>query len=332
MLNVHSEIDMIADYSDPHAFLFGALRKTILSRDEFNRYGENYYFSEDKLVAMKTIQRCDMSMVEFIPEFHKDSIELTRPTDLFGVDSLVGYNFKELFLQILKNVEAQLDYSPKFIGSNQNDVLEFLPVLFKAFPDTKFISTIRDPRAGLNSILRRKPILSKEEILFTIQQWRKFVAFAYILQPDFITSYEQTVLEPEETLLKVCDYLELDYDSNMIDSANFIDAERGEKSLDTGIYTNTLDGWKNELQPKYVEIIEFMCGKEMESLGYKLTYDQTKPLGKEAATIFSSTQDLENEMLRHHIGTLNPNDVDPKVLEKHFLFKEVLKILNDKGV
>jgi hypothetical protein len=89
--------------------------------------------------------------------------------------------------------------------------------------------------------------------------------------------YENLILETEVGAKKICNFLNIDYDENMINPENYLDGN----GMGNEWYSNStlkkvnfvnkkaIDSWKQNLDYELIGVLEYLCQKELESLGYQ---------------------------------------------------------------
>ena len=161
---------------------------------------------------------------------------------------------------------------------------EYLPALARAFPAMRFVMPVRDVRAicaSQNSAGGRGR--GKRPLLFYVRHWRKSVAFArrYLLREPALhgrvrlVRYEDLVRRPREVLAELCEFLGLAFDPAMVDAGAF-PAEDGSGPWTPnssygpgkGIYTSSLDRWREVLSEDEVATLEALAGPELKRMGY----------------------------------------------------------------
>jgi len=273
MLNVHSQISVPPGDPNPYRRLFQVLRDAIIPEADLTKHTDNfdtYVFAPDQLIHMNRICNAELSRLEFRADGEEAAIrELVHAED--------GESIKTLFDR------AVPQGSTKYSSINQNDIVEFIPTLARAYPAAKFIIQIRDPRAVVNAGYGlRQEVFVGFRLLDIIRQWRKTVAFSVHLKRTLsdqvcVITYENLVNESELSMQTVCTLLDLEYEPGMIDASQFaaLDPFDSDSSwgLQGGILDSRINAWKESgnLSTETVSLIEFLCGPEMRALGYAPT-------------------------------------------------------------
>ena len=325
MLNVHSQISVPSSQPNPYKLLFQALRHSIIPKMELDGTFDTYFFDPDKLIYMNRICNAELSRLEFRAEENAEGMsEIVHAKD--------GETMKTLFSR------AVPQGSEKYASFNQNDIVEFIPILARAYPEAKFIIQIRDPRAVVDAgYSTRQETYIGHRLLEIIRQWRKTVAFSVYLKRTLgkqvcLITYDNLVNESEIAMQIICKFLDLEYESGMIDASQFtaLDEFDSENSwgLQGSILNSRISAWTESetLAPDTLSLVEFMGGPEMRALGYAPTILEPN-WGHIVPFFYNDHQSLANEMLR---STLASSDVvDEKLLREHFLFSEVKTYLKE---
>ena len=357
--------------SDPCLPLFKKLRNQIylINKISFSNDGpsSDFYFSDEKLKIMELIQETDLK-IEFpqedLPELREDlkqRMKLGAPELAPYFGNLNGENFIEIFsncIQTMSEIYKAQDGS--WCGFNDNWVSEYFPLLAKAFPTAKFIGIVRDPRSCITSITKIKPKkpLFVPPIYSFIRSWRKHVDFTIYMQSIplfkdrfYLLQYENVARDPEGEIKKVCDYLDIVFSKEMLDTLKFRPL-RGDKWQtyshfkeelpDQGIYADSIDRWKTFLPSEAIEFIEFACGPELRYLGFNLSCYNSGPLSTKAQAFAESDlndakgwklpmRDIKTEfnddLKRYNI--LKKDGLTTEDIKKNFLFYETYSVLKN---
>jgi hypothetical protein len=170
----------------------------------------------------------------------------------------------------------------KIIGEKDPRNIDYIPKIHKFFPDSKLIHLIRDPREVVLS--RTKAAWSSHRpywmhaLIYKAQITRGIKkARTYFPENYYEMFYEDLVNQPEAELRKLCAFLEIDYDKNMLDfkhSANELIKESEvswkKETLGPLLKKNT-EKWKRELTNQQLFVIETICRKELKQWNYRFS-------------------------------------------------------------
>lgn len=176
-------------------------------------------------------------------------------------------------------VETVVDKNPSYIFR--------INELAKAFPTSKFIIMTRDYRGfALSKIEKAHPDNLIHSFWHQARIWNFwnrhiFKAINKHGERCRLVKYEDLVLEPKQTTEEICSFLNLDFDEKMLEIENFnmekhieIDnfSERKKtkyQDLSKAINTNRTELWKEKLSDKEIAVLDNLCKKYGEKLGYK---------------------------------------------------------------
>lgn len=184
----------------------------------------------------------------------------------------------------------------------------------------KYIYLYRDGRDVAASF--KKAIVGDKHIYHIATQWKKdqvaSLALARSIPPNrlFSLSYESLISDPEATVRRLCDFLQIAYSDTMLNyytsKTSKITAASGEmwSNLEKPIMTTNTGKYLKEFQEDDLEIFELVAGNVLLELGYPLQTDRlNKQLIagynlpgyfndnqslKQAALLSAKQQDLEN--------------------------------------
>ena len=165
-----------------------------------------------------------------------------------------------------------------------------VPLLMDWFPNAKVVHTLRDPRAIFvsqrrqflrDNVDRHYRILRTTEItlgigvfLQVLLNWLRIARLHRQYQKRYPNNYyyvrfEDLVSNPEPTLKKVCEFLEIDFSEDMLNQpvvgSSFVPRE----SETQGVDTSTIDRWRNHLHPLIDKWFVFWCKKYLLEFGYQ---------------------------------------------------------------
>ncbi|NNF57302.1 MAG: sulfotransferase [Rhodothermaceae bacterium] len=149
------------------------------------------------------------------------------------------------------------------------------------FPDALFIHVVRDPRAGVASMMRAP--FCGDDLVFNALNWHKHLTVGRALlersvppERQLTVRYEDLVTDPAAVLRTVCAFLGECYEPEMLrfyaDAPTYMKSEAatGFNAAATGpVSTASLAKWKQQLAPADVAAIETVCRREMRAFGYQ---------------------------------------------------------------
>jgi hypothetical protein len=161
--------------------------------------------------------------------------------------------------------------------------LFYVDYMLEMFPDARFIYVVRDPRAGVASMQRVS--FFPDDVVFNAlnryKHWRAGHRYLNASVPPtqrMTIRYEDLVQAPDETVCRICTFLDEPFEASMLDF--YEDAERymGDeaasnfnKAATTPISSDRIHNWCNRLTPAEVATIQSICTAEMDEFGYEPT-------------------------------------------------------------
>lgn len=356
--------------SDPYLPIFRSLRTAIMRKKINSDFDpdqplDDYYFSSEKIRMMKAIQTSDLDLPITKEELDTIRTQLSARMNLAAKEllpflpALNGSTYFKLFQNGLRLLEKAYDISSaKWVGFNDNWIIEFFPLLARAFPKAKFIVIVRDPRAAMaSSIALRNRDPQLVPLMYSFAHcWRKHAAFAIMLMQNplfksrlFVFRYEDLATDPENIVKKLCQFLKIEYDGSMLNTEKFrpIIGDKWNTYSNfnfskSGIYMDSVARWKNYLEKGTIEFIEFVCEPEMKLFGYD-TVDYKGGLPSSDIMRFllkddkvaqgwrckHESWDIEHsyELFRKQACKIEKELLTPIMIENNFLFKEVLEAI-----
>lgn len=295
ILSVNEDVSLSVD---PYLPLFRQLRNAILLSSESPEVRgavkphaplDDYYFSPIKREMMRVIQRADPS-IQYDRGDHESLLEALAQRMSLSSANLVPYlhmlggaTYAELLTSAIRLIEKAWGAERcRWVGFNENWAIEFFTFLARVFPGARFVIILRDPRAAIASALRARDRARVPHVLSFARHWRKYAAFAVRYQKHALFSgrllfltYERLVMEPEQCVRELTEFLEISFDPEMLNTDKFQSAT-GERwagnshfnPTGRGIYRSSIDAWRGYLPKEVVETIEFICDPEMGLFGY----------------------------------------------------------------
>lgn len=200
---------------------------------------------------------------------------INKPTKIVDIFNL----FVEMEAQKNKN-SFILDHSPSNI--------HFISEIINFVPQSKFIIMIRHPKNYLLSKknMWKRRFLSKNKSIPLIESFRQYSSYnpfiiAYLYNSSYkhvinnanfesslFVKFEDLIQENEKLVKKLCSFLDIDFDKNMLNIKK-IGSSNTEDSSEIGFNENVLNtDNKNELNNTELKIIEYINSSIMDSFGY----------------------------------------------------------------
>jgi len=288
MLHTHDEIVCA---SDPFRPFFNCFRDAV-ARDLGAPVGgfdplDDYFADKTGLAVFEGVQQATLerSFPNWLREELRERIishaEPFSPKITERLDSIQGATFREVYDDLLSHIPAAYgNGAEQWEATKEVWTTEFTPVLARAYPESKFLHVVRDPRAVCASKNVKKN--SKYPWLFLIRQWRKLATLSDLYESRFkdrvcIVRYEDLVQNPRNTVEEICNFLGIVLDEAILDPSNYVDGagdpwlqntsyERSSRSFNI----DSVDKWREVLSGREKMYIEQLSYPEMLILGYEI--------------------------------------------------------------
>ncbi len=159
--------------------------------------------------------------------------------------------------------------------ANRNHVDE----IFARFPDAKLLVTLRDPRAILATqiALEETRKTKRFSVYYVIAHWRVAAKLARRVRagdaPGLLVQFEQLVSEPANTMKDICDYLEVQFDPEVVLTPTKIGEPWGGNSAAqiafSQVSAEPASRWEKELSEDEIGWVEWHCRDLMPEFGYE---------------------------------------------------------------
>jgi Sulfotransferase family len=155
----------------------------------------------------------------------------------------------------------------------------YVPEILGRFPKAKLLVTMRDPRALLAAqiALERTRKTRRFSVYYVVAHWRAAAKLAAKIRnneiPGLVVSYENLALEPKSSMKTVCDYLEINFDPEIVLNPTKVGRPwAGNSAAGTRfaeISTAPVARWRSELREDEVGWVEWHCRDLMPEFGYE---------------------------------------------------------------
>ena len=171
----------------------------------------------------------------------------------------------------LDRIQRWIEKTP----ANRNHVDE----IFARFPNAKFLVILRDPRAILATqiALEKTRQTKRFSVYYVIAHWRAAANLARRVRAGdgrgLFVQFEQLVSEPATVMKKLCDYLEINFDPNVVLQPTKIGEPWGGNSAAqigfSQVSAEPASRWQNELSEDEIGWVEWHCRELMPEFGYE---------------------------------------------------------------
>jgi hypothetical protein len=159
--------------------------------------------------------------------------------------------------------------------ANRNYVSE----IFNRFPKAKLLLTMRDPRALLAAqiALENTRKTRRFSVYYVVAHWRAAAKLARKIRnkeiPGLVVGYEDLALYPSQSMEKVCQYLEIDFDPEIVLNPTKVGRSWAGNSAAgvrfSEISAEPVTRWQGELNEDEIGWVEMHCRDLMSEFGYE---------------------------------------------------------------
>ena len=314
MLDVHPQI---ASASDPMRPLFNSFR--------YDLADSNYQENHNRFDPLGDYFLKDCNLLQNVLEASLEVPPGINGSELISTVAKRAEMFSGLYAESLdpnKSFDTYKDYIEYFLntvadkygqGKDYRCVAfkevwstEFYPALKRSFPNMKCIVVVRDPRAVVAS---KNATGEPYPYIFMGRQWRKLACMAAYLEHAYdevlLLRYEDIVSEPEKYISRICNFLDVEYNENLLDLSLYRDGwakpwkqNTSYKDIESRkINDASVDKWKKILDVHDILSIEVFTHDWMRYFGYEPAHssDQINNLN------ISDYKRLEHESLARWI-------------------------------
>jgi len=330
---------------------------------------QDYYYSDESIKILDLVMNLSAN-VKLSKNIWKKHLNIVKKRTSIENQDLVKHinkiynpNFTKLISNCFEVLKTTRNLRKnKIIGILDWWIIEMFLPLAKSIKNSKFIVIIRDPRASIASHTKKKYKGSVANSLSFIRCWRKMIAFTIYYKSLKIfknrlcvVTHEDLLENPKKICKKLCNFLNVKFESEMLNTANYLDYSTGKIWQGNSSFENKTFGfkkkranrWRKELSYSEIRAIEFIAHHELKLLNYKLYKNNSFSELKNGLSLLinddqkkrkwkTSTKKTEFnygvEFFRNYIFNVNSVEKDENLLRRLFLFKEVYKKIRGKKI
>lgn len=192
-------------------------------------------------------------------------------------------------------IQATPKSAGKRVFIKENNLHHLMFFILQCFPQAKFIFQVRDPRDYLASAkaLKANPNTNKfgndkDAIRIWKEDQKGGLHALGLLGPERVSlhRYEDLLLDPETVLQKICAFLSIPYEPDMLnfhqseDSTALAASNRQRKNLSNPLMQSNFAKFRNALTQEEIIFVERRLGRMMHLFGYPLEHMKITSKGK----------------------------------------------------
>jgi hypothetical protein len=215
------------------------------------------------------------------------------------LDNQIGKSYPDVCASIYRYYAYKKYFGKENWGDKNTSHRNYIDVLSWLFPHAQFVHIIRDSRSVFASYKtlpriehKYAPKLTKDPLIFSAHWLEALDRIEYHAKKyapgRYITvRYEDVVKDFERTIKKVCNFLNLEYEENMLNFNEINEKYNLEpKSYDKWkwrtrkpLTDSRIDNWKNVLDKNEIRTINFLTSNKLIRYGYNSisSRNQKKP-------------------------------------------------------
>ncbi|MGC8864630.1 MAG: sulfotransferase family protein [Bacteroidales bacterium] len=193
-------------------------------------------------------------------------------------------SFKEVFCLFYAHYSSIFPHiePPRVVGDKHPLFATYAWRIRQIFPDARFIFLVRDYRDNFLSV--RKFSFEAPIVALQAYRWKYVARIAAHFQQKFpdqtlLIRYEDLAHDPVKILRQVLLFLDLEWNSQMLDYYKYIDVvnekydkellELFHKNLGKPINRDAIGQWKHYLKENEIKVADFVVGSWAERMGYE---------------------------------------------------------------
>ncbi len=208
-----------------------------------------------------------ISEFESFREFDTWATDLSQTHKLARELPVGQRSYENIIGLIYQAYQAQHFPKTRLLGDKTPINTVFLARVSSVFCRSKYIHILRDPRACVASYVKAGLLDIEQAIDFWLVATSNAIKLGKRLgQRGFIrVEYESLVMDPQPTLSRICDFLEVSYSDDMLsfwqhpDRLGDVGARAHHKNTRSPLSKSSINAWRNDLSAQDIERIERLC-------------------------------------------------------------------------
>jgi hypothetical protein len=210
---------------------------------------------------------------------HRFNITFDKEKSM-SLTNTVGFTYASAYWSILRSIFP--DENKSILGDQETMAWTKIPTFLDMFPKGKSIVLVRDPRDVVNSF-KKITIAPENDYLISIFNCIDAINYGSRFSLKFpnqvyLITFENLKLYPEREIRKLCEFLELEYEEEMLNTDNFTDHFGNKwddsKSRSAKNENNPLAAvgrWRKEIDMDDLYLCEFLAKKQIQQIGLPLS-------------------------------------------------------------
>ena len=191
----------------------------------------------------------------------------------------------------------------KHVGEKTPGQYRNIGELLKAFPDSRIICMMRDPRAVACSLINVP--FGSNYVSITARRWRNYARTLLTAQHDeriMVVKYEDLVHDPRKSLEAICEFMgwtDVHFKIDEDRKGHFTGARRDDWSAEhfdkanAPVDKGSMEKWKTDLSKVQIATIDDIAGNIAEKFGYSR---HTDSVGRSARSLHVLTEKISSKV------------------------------------
>lgn len=241
---------------------------------KINRYGDlsidqNFHHLIDDVIKLVRLH-----FVSWPVELNRDSLFKRSATrSLYSINAII---YEDYAKHMKKNRW----------GCKSTFMIHYIDEILKVHPNAQFIHLVRDGRDV--AVSARKSVFNHFHPYYVAKLWSKEQALAISWRQKIPASqfktirYEELIAHPESTVKDVCDFLEEEYQEDLLryfeknDVTELSKLSASWKNISRAVLSDNSKKYRKELSPNEIALFECVAKRELEAFGYALENDKSQ--------------------------------------------------------
>jgi len=223
-------------------------------------------------------------------------------TDEYSLRSLIEHTVKQYSWQQLNKINPLVwfDHDPYNL-KHRKTILEH-------FPDARFIHIVRDGRAVAASVM---PLdWGPNTIYHAAHFYKKSLKHGLEAEKELSkhqimrVKYENLVENPSKELEAICNWLDIEFSSDMVEAEGFKPPKyttKQHKAVNQKPDATKTMSWKQKFNKGQIKVFESIAGELLEELGYECLMGNPTPPGKIRRFIFRKQESHQEKQNQKHM-------------------------------
>ena len=202
-------------------------------------------------------------------------------------------------------------------GDKVPDIEHFVPELLMLVPNAKFIHVVRDGRATAASKHQR----AHKNLKLAGQEWVESITMglnnvAMLGEDQYkMVRYEDLLTQPEAVLKELCHFLELPFESSMLEAAT--SGNEDDQYVKSALDPSKADAFKKQLSSSQLQQLERIQAPFLKRFGYELTHSkalqQHRPMTVGKRLRLSQANNLRQLFIGKRMGMIDRKNVELRI-------------------